>query len=137
LRDLSIFRYPLQFLSSETMICLSQSAHYLVIVAQRYFILFMTIVKGVISMIAPSVRLSYVHSFCLFNGFSLLFLFACFYLILYPANLLKVFISCRCPWESFCCCWCILLNPLKSSVDFTSFSNLFPLGLLYFFYCCR
>jgi hypothetical protein len=57
----------------------------LVRIIPRYFILFEGIVKGVVSLISFSVSLSFVY------GRATKF----YELILYPATLLKVYISCR------------------------------------------
>jgi hypothetical protein len=57
----------------------------LVLVTLRYFILFMAIVKGIVSLISFSAYLSFVYREA--TDF--------FELILYAATLLKVFISCR------------------------------------------
>jgi hypothetical protein len=75
--SISIFR-DLKFLSYRSFTCLVR-------VTPRYFILFVTIVRGVISLISLSACLSFEYR----KATDL------FELILYPATLLELFISCR------------------------------------------
>ena len=74
---ISFFRY-LKFSSHRSCTCFVR-------VTPRYFILFVTIVKGVISLISFSICLSFAYR----KATDL------FELILYPATLLKLFISCK------------------------------------------
>ena len=80
--NLPIFWYLLQFLQRLTQIGLSLLC---LVIPRRYFMLFVAIMKGDVSLVSFSASLSFVYRRA--TDFS--------ELILYPPTLLKVFISCK------------------------------------------
>jgi hypothetical protein len=106
----------LKFLSNRSFTCLVR-------VIPRYFILFVTIVKGVVSLISFSARLFFVYRKVT----------ELFELILYSAALLKLFIRCRRFLVEFLG-W--IMYTIVSSVNNDILTSSFPIWIPLTSFCC-
>jgi hypothetical protein len=112
---ISFFR-DLKFLSYRSFTCLVR-------LILRYFILFVTIVKGVVSLISFSACLSFVYR----KATDL------FELILYPASSLKLFIRLRRSLVEFLGS---LMYTIISSANTDILTSSFPIYILLISFCC-
>ncbi|EDK98251.1 mCG146853 [Mus musculus] len=113
--SISFFR-DLKFLSYRSFTCLVR-------VTPRYFTLFVTIVKGVVSLTSLSAHLFFVYK----KGTDLL------ELILYPATLLKLFIMCK---EFFGRISGSLMYTIISSANCDTLISSFPICISLTSFCC-
>ena len=104
-----------KFLSYRSYICLVR-------VTSGYFILFVLIVKGVISLATLSVCITFEYK----KATDL------FKLILYPNTLLKLFISCRSSVVEF---WCHI-DILSYHLQMVIFTSSFPIFIPLTTFCC-
>jgi hypothetical protein len=112
---ISFFR-ELKFSSYRSFTCLVR-------VTPRYFILFVTTLNSIISLISFSVCLSFGYRKA--TGL--------FELILYPATLLNLFISCRKTLVEF---WGSLKYAIISSVNSDILTSSFPICIPLISFCC-